>query len=872
MDSGQTLCILRFLLVVVPGVSLGDERPELWSLQPLQDAAPQREGKHAVDELLQLRNGAGKQPPAPFADRPALIRRASYDLTGLPPGRALVDSFVADPRPTRVVFREVVDQLLESPHYGEKWGRHWLDVVRYADTAGENSDHPLPHAWRYRNWVIDSFNADLPYDQFIKDQLAGDLVRQDASPAVRDAGIIATGYLAISRRFGHDIDKRMHLTFEDTIDNLGKAFLGLSIACARCHDHKHDPISARDYYALYSVLDSTKFSFPGCEPKQQPRDLVSLSGAELEEKRRLWEKRRDELKELMREDDIPAKSKHLKELASSSFSVLTKGRVSVGGKVKVTPEPLVVSVRKGEALQLAILPGANHGADTTVLDFSISHGEGEERIRWSLGDHLDDLLTGNPLPAKHGAAWCFLDIAGDPRILNIPKKAVDGSPELQSWSTGELPSVMVNRANKAVKKWTSLPGRTFYCHPSAAGGVAVAWLSPVDGEVMIDLTVKDGHPSGGDGVHWRLEHFANPGMAKAYHELGKVSVRPPGIDEEIAKHATEEPVIPVAYAVMEGEVRPGRIHERGDPEQLGAPVERTFLGILGSGSLGDGSESGRRELAELIANPKNSLTARVMVNRIWAWHFGRGIVTTPNDFGNHGAVPSHPELLDYLAGVFIEGGWKIKPLHRLIMSSEAYQRAAGDGNTPESFHSFQRRRLTAEELRDTLLIASGTLDRIPGKAHPFPPTSKWSFTQHGPFAADYETNKRSVYVMRKRNRAHRFFALFDGADPNASTAKRAITTAPTQALYFMNDPFFHRCAAAFSKRLLESGKDSRARLDFATRELFARPVREEEVVTFEKFRRDLLEALTGPAGDREEAIWRAWARILLGSNELLYLD
>lgn len=848
-----------------------EEKSALWSVKPVQGGKPpEAEDRNAIDVFLE-RGGSVDGAPTSAADRRSLIRRATYDLTGLPPTQSMVDAFLADSRETPVAFREIVDQLLASPHYGEHWGRHWLDVVRYADTAGENSDHPLPHAWRYRNWVIDAFNADLPYDQFVKDQIAGDLFHQEASDDVRNAGIIATGYLAISRRFGHDIDKRMHLMFEDTIDNLGKAFLGLSIACARCHDHKHDSIPARDYYALYSVFDSTRFSFPGCEPKQQPRDLISLTGGDVEEERRRWEERGKELKTLSRADEIPAKSKELQELASSAFRVLTTGAVPDGGEVKVAKDPLVVSVRKGTALQLAILPGGNHGADTTIVDFSISHGSGEESLQWTLSDHLDDLLTGNPLPSKHGAAWCFLDIASDPKILPVRNKAVQESADLQSWSTGGLPSVMVNRANQSIKKWTSLPGRTFYCHPSEAGGVAIAWLSPVDGEIRIDLTIKDGHPAG-DGVEWRLEYFSDPGMAQAYQELGKVSVRPEGLDEALAKHAAAEPKIAVAYAVAEGEHRPGRIHERGDPELLGATVDRTFLELLGGKSLGDGSESGRRELAELIVSPDNPLTARVMANRIWAGHFGRGLVTTPNDFGNHGARPTHPELLDYLAQTFVESGWRVKSLHRLIMNSAAYQRAAAEGSEPSDYRTFQRRRLTAEELRDTLLVASGALDRTPGEAHPFPPEAKWSFTQHSPFAAEYETNKRSVYVMRKRNREHRFFALFDGADPNASTAKREITTAPTQALYFLNDPFFHRCAATFATRMMESGKSTPERLDFACRELFARSVREDEVDSFEQFRKDMFEVLPGPEGEREAAVWKAWARVLLGSNELLYLD
>ena len=195
-------------------------------------------------------------------------------MTGLPPTPEEVDAFLADDATN--AFERVIDRLLKSPQYGARWGRHWLDVVRYADTAGENTDRPLPHAWRYRNWVLDAFNRDLPFDDFVRKQICGDITTSGVDSDDYAQGIIATGYLAVARRFGHDIDKDIHLMHEDVIDNVGKNFLGLTLGCARCHDHKYDPITANDYYALYGIFSSTKFSFPGCEPKGQPRDLVPL--------------------------------------------------------------------------------------------------------------------------------------------------------------------------------------------------------------------------------------------------------------------------------------------------------------------------------------------------------------------------------------------------------------------------------------------------------------------------------------------------------------------------------------------------------------------------------------------------------------------
>lgn len=839
---------------------------QLWSLQPVRRVELNGEG-NPIDALVRKNLGREVAPPA---DRRTLIRRLSYNLTGLPADPELVEEFVGDQRSDEAALRAIVEPLLASKHYGEHWGRHWLDVVRYADTAGENSDHPVPHAWRYRNWVIDAFNDDKPYDEFVREQLAGDLVCKDLPAAQRNAGIVATGYLAISRRFGHDIDKRKYLMYEDTIDNIGKAFLGLSISCARCHDHKHDPISMQDYYALYGVLDSTTFSFPGCEPKQQPRDLISLGSQDLAE-RVAWEKRRDELQARSKPVNQARKAKALREMATKCSKVISNGEVPDAGSVHVTEKPLSRQVRKGEAIQLAVLPRGNHGADTTIVEFTITHGAGPAATRWSVLDILDDLLISNPHPAAQGAAWCFLDIGdSDPALLSTRNQAVDGKSELNSWqAAGEgLPSVLVNKAEVPVKVWYTLPPRTFFCHPSERGPVAIAWLSPLEGEVVIDLKVSDGHP-GGDGVAWRLEHFADPAMAEAYRELGSAMVASAELAEEIAAHAALKPKAQFAYAVAEGAPKNARIHLRGDHENLGEETPRTFLSAMGGGSLGDGKASGRLELADKIARAENPLTARVMVNRIWAWHFGRGLVATPNDFGHHGSKPTDPELLDYLASYFIEHDWSVKAVHRLILGSETYRREAGEA---PGYACFARRRITAEELRDTLLVASGELDRTVGEAHPFPAEAKWSFTQHAPFASEFETLKRSVYVMRKRNRSDRFFALFNGADPNASTAMRDVTTAPTQALYFMNDPFFHRSAKKFSVRILNSSSKLESRLDFACQQLFARPAREEEVEGFRELAIALDAVVDGSAELRESEIWESYARILLGCNELLHLD
>jgi hypothetical protein len=879
-----------------------------WAFQPLSAPTPPAVPKSGwaktvpdVFILAQLTQ-RGLQPTPP-ADKRTLLRRATYDLTGLPPAPEEMDAFLADD--SSGAFARAVERLLASPSYGEHWGRKWLDVVRYADTAGENTDHPLPHAWRYRNWVINAFNQDKPYDAFIREQIAGDLLAAAGPPEKFAENIIATGYLAIARRFGHDIDKDMHLTMEDTIDTLGKSVLGLTLGCARCHDHKYDPISARDYYGLYGIFESTKFAFPGCEPTQKPHDLVPLwTPNEIAASRRPFDEELRTLETTIKKlSDAQAETLNtLLRLCSNSASILAKGEFDDGGAqpFQAEPQPIVVAVKAGELIQLTVLPRANHGADTTIVEFDLEATDGN-RPHWNLvADVADDFLAGNPHadPRGQAAVWWFLDARKGPRLLPDSERDHDGKKGLNVWHNGDTPSAFVNASAQPIQAWTTLPARTFFVHPAPDGPVAVAWLSPFAGTVHIRGRVADGHRGGGDGIAWVLEHYAadlGSGM-KQLAAFANELREPLRRRTELKRH---EPIVPVAYAVTEGKARNARLQERGNPEQLGAEIPRKFLDLLGGQTVDTTNQSGRLELARWLTSSTNPLPARVMVNRIWQGHFGRGLVTMPNDFGRQGQPPTHPELLDWLAAEFIRSGWSVKAMHRLIMESAVYQQAstmdsparrrdAAETDRPDAakgvtstlaasqatdYSAFMRRCLTAEELRDTFLVLSGELDRTPGQAHPFPPEDKWNFTQHGPFAAEYETMKRSVYVMQKRNRRSAFFALFDGADPNASTARRDTTTVPTQALYFMNDPFVHARAAQFAARILAAAPTALARLDFACRQLFGRNASAEEQADATEFLRAYAVTCTGQPVEQQDALaWSAYARVLFGSNELLYVD
>ena len=862
-----------------------------WAFEPLTDPAiANGVTGSAVDVFLQAKIGAVVAPPA---DKRTLIRRATYDLTGLPPSPEEVEAFLVDPSPD--AFSGLVERLLASPAYGEKWGRKWLDVVRYADTAGENSDYPVANAWRYRNYVIDAFNRDKPYDQFIREQIAGDLLAEGVSPERYAELIVATGYLAIARRFGHDTDKDMHLTHEDVIDTLGKSVLGLTLGCARCHNHKYDPVTARDYYALYGILSSTRFPFPGCEAKQAPRDFGPLVPADqVEAELKPW---RDEMAKL---------DGQLKRL-ETEFAAARKGLgspatvVSLGtGELKPAGEQSFhagqgddprswVTVGAGEMIQFTLLPRANHGADSTLLELEVVEQGGKGRT-WNLtNDVLPDFFEGGA-GARHSdgfgnkGVWLLYDLVPGPTLFTVFARDADKTPGLQVWrGSAPVPGAFINVRDEVIRFATvTLPARSLALHPGPGGPMAVAWQSPIDGAVIVKGRVAKADP-GGDGMAWTLER--RPGIG---NDLG---AQKPALEAITAlKRQQEEwtrkkPRVDVAYGVIEGKAADARLQNRGEPEQPGDPVPRRNLEFLGGQGLSDPGKSGRLDLARWLTDPRNPLTARVMVNRLWQGHFGRGIVATPSDFGTRGAEPTHPGLLDHLAGRFVAGGWSVKAMHRLIMQSAAYQRASTAGpvaalNTTGAqsdrgaidapYAKFSRRRLDAEEIRDALLAAGQELDRSPGAGHPFPPESQWKFTQHNPFKAVYETRRRSVYLMTQRIQRHPFLALFDGPDTNASTARRETSTVPTQALYFLNDPFFHARAESLAKALLALPEAERVAA--AHRTCFQRPPTDSEREGARRFM-EACRAALGVAPDKTElAAWSAYVRTLLGSNEFIYLD
>jgi hypothetical protein len=654
---------------------------EWWSFRPIESppvpAVKDNAWPHNdIDRFILAKLETAGLTPAPDADPHVLIRRISYDLTGLPPSPEEVKVFTSG----QIINPESqIDNFLSSPRYGERWGRHWLDVVRYADTAGDNSDFPIPQIRRYRDWVIDAFNADMPYDEFVRAQLAGDLMGGEGETRLQR--LVATGYIANSRRFGSRVDDYpQHLTIEDTLDSVGRTFLGLSLNCARCHDHKFDPVTTQDYYALYGIFSSTRYPWPGIELEQRQRDFVPL----------------------------------------------------------VAPEKM---------------------------------------------------------------------------------------PEME----------------KAMKAREEEIGR-------------------------LDKTVQK--------LRDELKNVAKE-KKKAHEEQIKAA-------ERAAAEAKSRPrPYELAYAVAEAEKRGDAVVQmKGDPARSGEKVSRRWLTVFGGHALpANDHSSGRRALAEWIVGKDNPLAARVMVNRLWHYHFGRGLVPTPNDFGKQGKPCSHPELLDHLAAKFRDSGWSVKALHHEIMASRTYQMstarsAAALEHDPanELLSSFPRRRLDAESLRDTLLLLGGSLDLNRPGEHPFPPQSEWKFTQHNPFKAVYESNHRSVYLMTQRIQRHPFLAVFDGADPSTSTPARPSSTTPLQALYFLNDPLVHDQSRRLAERLLKDSSADAARVQSAYRLILCRPAANDEAAAAERFLASARAKLKGTGAAAEVEAWASFLRVIFRLNEFLYLD
>ncbi|MGV3722285.1 MAG: PSD1 and planctomycete cytochrome C domain-containing protein, partial [Actinomycetota bacterium] len=891
--------------------STGTARPH-WAFQPVRRPAPPAVKARAwvktpVDAFILAPLERRGLAPAPAADRRTLIRRATYDLTGLPPTPEEVEAFVNDRAPDAWV--KVVDRLLASRHYGERWGRRWLDVVHYADTAGETADYPVREAYRYRNYVIDSFNRDKPYDEFLREQIAGDILAATGPPERYAERVTATGFLAISRRFGFDPQNYHHLTIDDTIDTLGKSMLGVSLGCARCHDHKFDPVPTSDYYGLYGIFAGTKYAFPGSEEVKRPRDFVPLVPP-------------SEAASLQAKFDQRMAALNAEAKAAEGERAQVRASVGLDGDLELQDEGAVPGApwtngpnspsRVRSTAQSPydhVFPIGSRGlAFENTGDY---RGFGQqlpkpwtpaatERIHYAVDFRNTTVAAGG------GGSHRFY-VGHGPGVSAAVELFVNGET-LYARSGGAIEPVRPVKVGEwhHVALTLDLRARTYSGSVGTPGDLtpltgkafATGWDGVIDYHFVDSYGHLGGVRPGLDVDNLTVREAPIPPIHRASPDA-KAMVRAPAqrsrlrqLEARLAAIETERATLAergpyeVAYGVTEGVPQDAPILRRGDPLNKGEVVSRRVPVAFGGGSLPPVAQgSGRLQLAEWITDPANPLTARVIVNRVWQHHFGFGLVRTPNDFGTRGAPPTHPELLDWLAAAFTAGvggqgsgaggetletevrrsgagksgkgtgndsaalpnprppapgprglGWSLKKLHRLIMLSSVYRTASEptaaavkvDAENHLLSHQ-NRRRLEAEEIRDAMLSVSGDLDPTMGGAHPFPPVSTWGFTQHGPFTATYPTRRRSVYVMTQRIRKHPFFALFDGAEPNASTAERTVTTTPLQALFMLNDPFAHEQAGKLAERLMSGKANETARITWAYQLCYGRAATDVEL-------------------------------------------
>ena len=975
--SGREVAVLRqwveqgaFFPVAEPDGGEKVAAPgEFWSLRELRavsipkgkDQAAQR---NSIDRFVGSRLAELGLTHGERADKRVLVRRASYDLTGLPPTLVEVEAYLSDPSPDS--YARVIDRLLGSPAYGEKWARHWLDVVRYADTAGETADFPVPQAYRYRNYVIEAHNADKPYDAFVREQVAGDLMAEqlveqrrfhtgkagsrgfepnltaldvfygDAQLAARYRELVtATGFLAISRRFGFSADADHHLTIQDSIDTLGQAVLGFSLGCARCHDHKYDPVTTEDYYAWYGILASTRYAYPGSEGENRPRDMTPViprstaqhRGQEFaeEEKRVAAElvrlsARHVELEKLLRPfaavvaEVGPTEwiwNPYLSSVQGLLFGDYIANDAGHQGYHVYRPRmrgiPLMAVNASSETLRvpgvipaggLVVHPDTN---DAAALAWQ-SPVSGRVRVTGSVGDvhdcgngvrwHLDHLRTA-------GFQSLATGVVGRASVQRFGEEAGRGEGTLEiDVRRGDLLQLVISMNGDLGCDLTRVELRV-----QRLGGAGEVWDLARD--VVPDLhAAGQGNPHSdrfGNAESWFFYRLPR-GLREAWarekesndEELAAFRGRAGALKAELRQTAEalaelthreklmgRQGAYETVYGVVEGDSADARVQRRGDPTAVGAIVPRRNLAMLGGERLPESSGSGRKQLAAWLTRPQNPLTARVIANRIWQRHFGHGIVRTENDFGLRGETPTHPALLDWLAMEMVRGGWSMKFLHRRIMGSAVYQqvsRRSEDGavNDPEGkwLWRFPRRRLSAEEIRDSLLWVSGLLDRTAGTAHPFPPVSSWNFTQHGPFYGLYEHRRRTIYTMQQRLKRNPFLVLFDGPDPNATTAKRMVSTVPTQALYLMNSALVHTAAEALQMSVSERGSIPEIHIRRAFRLVLARDPAESEMKRAQVFLSryaDGVVSADGPKAGSRQALG-ALLRTLLVRNEFLFVD
>ena len=744
-----------------------------WAYQPVRGhSSPQVKGskwpRNDIDRFILAKLTEKNLRPAADADRRTLIRRLYFDLVGLPPPPEALQNDTQ-------TIEQIVDQLLASPQFGEHWARHWLDVVRFAESVTLRG-FIFKEAWRYRDYVIDSFNRDYPYDEFLKEQIAGDLM-PGGSVAERQRRLIATTFLAIGNWNLEEQDKKaleMDVV-DEQLDTIGKAFLGQTIGCARCHDHKFDPIPTRDYYAMAGILRNARTLTHANVSAwiEQPLPLESTAEGV---------HREHDAKVAALEAELKSAKDAIKALAGASGELTKDMPKQIVAKPSNFPGVIVDSAQ------------AKHVGHWQHSQYS-KHYIGDGYLHDQDKEKGEKSLTFTPeLPRAGRYEVRFAYVHAPSRAANVPVTIFHAEGET-------LVRVNQQDAPPFDGRFVSLGQFRF-----ETNGFAYVLIGSEDTKGYVTADAVQFIPA--DQINTE-----SAAIAKASAPKDDVAALAKDLEGRLKKLKDSGPKRPMIPSVKEADkIEDAPVHVRGSVHNLGAKVPRGFLSIVRGGEVHQmpDNQSGRLQLAQWIVSPDNPLTARVIVNRVWCWLMGDGLVRTVDNFGTTGEVPSHPELLDYLATRFVREGWSIKKLVREIILSRTYQQSGrvsrligiATAVDPENrfYAHMNRRRLPAESIRDAMLSVSGQLKlAMGGRTFPESRPADYGF--------DFTEPRRSIYVPVFRNALPEILEAFDFAPPSMVVGRRNTSTVPTQALFLLNHPFVRDQARAGAERIAKSSAD-----------------------------------------------------------------
>ncbi|MBI3837263.1 MAG: PSD1 domain-containing protein [Planctomycetia bacterium] len=798
---------------------IAEARRSFWSFQPIRDV-PLPTVKNStwpqtpIDRFILAELEKRGLSPSPPADKRALLRRLTFDFVGLPPTPEEMENFLGDNSPEAV--ERVVDRLLTSPHYGERWGRHWLDVARYADTKGYAfiQDANFPWSYTYRDYVVRALNEDLPYDRFILEQLAADQLPLGADKRP----LTALGFLTLGNAFMNNQQD----VIDDRIDVVTRGLMGLTVTCARCHDHKFDPIPTKDYYSLYGVFaSSVEPTIPPLFEAPPQTEAYAAFAKELADRERKLTEFLDRKYNALVEGARSRAAEYLLAANASKDRPNTEEFMLLADGNDLNPTMIIrwqVFLQRSRGRHdpvlaiwhaLAALPADQFAAQAPAVVEKLIAGESPEK---PLNPLVTGAFLGKPLKDLAEAARIYDELLGG--ADKLWRQSIDQAAAAKQPAPAALADANLERL------------RQVFYGPEAPPNLARSAIG--DLALLPDRPAQDVHNKLVKAIEeWRANGPAAPPRAMVLEDLPSPA--------------------------------PSRVFLRGNPNNLGAAAPRRFLRVLSSGEpAAFKNGGGRLELAQAIVNRQNPLTARVLVNRVWLHHFGAALVHTPSDFGLRSEPPTHPELLDYLASEFIEHGWSLKGLHRQIVLSAVYQqassdRADGQKTDPQNLWLWKmnRRRLDFEATRDALLVVAGGLENKLGG----PPVKGIS---------EPASTRRTIYAYIDRLNLPGLFRTFDFPNPDATSPERSATTVPQQALFLMNSPLVIQSAKNLLARTEVAGEtDPAKKISRLYQIAFGRDPAADEIEW-------ALEFLS--AASARPALWDEFAQGLLLANEFVFID